>query len=212
MAPATSTRRSFLSLALLLVLIGTALPQTVHAASQAGSSAIPDLTAFVTSVSDGNRKVLRGVYAEGVFALPVVQQTYAAEVSRAAGTATQFGMAQNYGVVGLLAHNNLSGRQFAELKVGQPIILVYGNGRIEAFRVTSILHFQATVPESANSGFKNLDTGKSTDAEGLFRQVYMGTRHVTFQTCIEEAGNSSWGRLFVIAELAASVSVGGATD
>jgi hypothetical protein len=212
MAPASSTRRSLASLALLIVLIGAALPQAVYAAALSDSSAVQDLTSFVSSVSDGNRKVLRGVYAAGTFALPVVQQTYAAEVSRAPETATQFGMAQNYGVVGLLAHNYLSGQEFFELTVGQSISLVYGDGRVEAFRVTRILQFQATIPESANSGFINLDTGKGTDAEGLFRQVYMGSRHVTFQTCIEQAGDSSWGRLFVIAEPAASVSVGGATQ
>ena len=212
MAPATSTRRSLASLALLLVLIGSGLPQTVHAAPRSDSSAIPDLTTFVSTVTDGNRKVIRGVYAEGLFALPIVQQHYAAEVSTAPGTATQFGMAQNYGVVGLLAHNYLSGQEFFELGVGQPINLVYGDGRIEAFRVTRILRFQATIPESANSSFINLDTQKGTDAEGLFRQVYMGSRHVTFQTCIENEGNSSWGRLFVIADPAASVAVGGATN
>ncbi len=212
MAPATSTRRSLVSLALLIVLIGAALPQTVHAAPQAGSSAIPDLTTFISSVTDGNRKVLRGVYAPGVFALPVVQQQYAAEVSKADGTATQFGMAQSYGVVGLLAHNYLSGQKFFELSVGQPISLVYGDGRIEAFRVTRILRFQATIPESANSGFIDLESGKGTDAEGLFRRVYMGSRHVTFQTCIEQAGSSSWGRLFVIAEPTATASAGGAPD
>ena len=212
MAPATSARRSLASLALLLVLIGAALPQTAHAAPQSGGRAIPDLTTFVSTVSDGNRKVLRGVYANGLFALPVVQQQYAAEVSGAADTATQFGMAQSYGVVGLLAHNFLSGRQFFELAVDQPINLVYGDGRIEAFRVTRILRFQATIPESANSGFINLDTKKGTDAEGLFRLVYMGSRHVTFQTCIENQGNSSWGRLFVIAEPVAAMSTGGPTN
>ena len=212
MAPSRSTRRSLASLALLLVLIGAALPQTVHAAPQSGGRAIPDLTTFVASVTDGNRKVLRGVYADGLFALPVVQQHFAAEVSTAPGTTTQFGMAQSYGVVGLLAHNYLSGREFSELAVGQPVNLVYGDGRIEAFQVTRILRFQATIPESANSGFIDLDTAKGTDAEGLFRRVFMGSRHVTFQTCIDNEGNSSWGRLFIIAEPAIPVAIGGSTN
>jgi len=34
----------------------------------------------------------------------------------------------------------------------------------------------------------------------LFRLVYRGERHITFQTCIEAYGNGSWGRLFVIAK------------
>ena len=33
----------------------------------------------------------------------------------------------------------------------------------------------------------------------MFKRVYAGDRHVTFQTCIQEEGISSWGRLFVVA-------------
>ena len=34
----------------------------------------------------------------------------------------------------------------------------------------------------------------------MFKLAYLGDRLVTFQTCIEAYGNSSWGRLFVVAE------------
>jgi len=33
----------------------------------------------------------------------------------------------------------------------------------------------------------------------MFDRAYEGGRHVTFQTCIAAEGNSSWGRLFIIA-------------
>jgi len=33
----------------------------------------------------------------------------------------------------------------------------------------------------------------------MFKRVYTGDRHVTFQTCIYAEGTSSWGRLFVVA-------------
>jgi hypothetical protein len=33
----------------------------------------------------------------------------------------------------------------------------------------------------------------------MFKRVYFGDRHVTFQTCIEKDGALSWGRLFIIA-------------
>jgi len=33
----------------------------------------------------------------------------------------------------------------------------------------------------------------------MFQRVYLGDRHMTFQTCISAYGNSSWGRLFIIA-------------
>ena len=186
--PQAPTRRSFASLALLLVLIGTALPQTVHAASQANSSAIPDLTTFVSSVTrwqpQGTARRLRQRRLRPAGgAADVRGRRFPGGRD---GDPVRHG-AERTGLSDLLAHNYLSGQQFFELTVGQPINLVYGDGRIEAFRVTRILRFQATIPESANSGFINLDTGKGTDAEGLFRQVYMGSRHVTFQTCIEEA-------------------------
>jgi hypothetical protein len=38
------------------------------------------------------------------------------------------------------------------------------------------------------------------NAEQMFKRVYFGDRHVTFQTCIESNGELSWGRLFIIAE------------
>ena len=128
------------SLLVLLVLIGVrGLPQTAPSAPRSDSSAIPDLTTFVSTVTDGNRKVLRGVYAEGVFALPGRAAALQLEVSTAPDTVTQFGMAQNYGVIGLLAHNWLSGRISSSWPLGSRIDLVYGDGRIETFRVTRIL-------------------------------------------------------------------------
>jgi hypothetical protein len=33
----------------------------------------------------------------------------------------------------------------------------------------------------------------------MFKRVYFGDRHLTFQTCIAKDGEASWGRLFVIA-------------
>jgi hypothetical protein len=41
-------------------------------------------------------------------------------------------------------------------------------------------------------------------ARQVFKRVYAGERHVTFQTCIERLGNRSWGRLFVLAVPAAT--------
>jgi hypothetical protein len=36
-------------------------------------------------------------------------------------------------------------------------------------------------------------------AQQMFERAYAGVRHLTFQTCIAARGNSSWGRLFVVA-------------
>ena len=109
-------------------------------------------------------------------------------------------MASQYGNVGLLAHNNLAGKFFSGLAVGQQVRLVYGDGKTETFVITEILRYQALQPTSPYSSFRNLDkTDDTLTAEQMFKRAYLGDRHMTFQTCIEAYGNPSWGRLFVIA-------------
>jgi len=195
-----SSRRCLSWLVLLLVFGGLALPRPVSAAPGPASRPVRDLATFVTSVVNGDGQALRGVYAPGILALAVVQQPYASFVSAAPETATQFGMAAAQGVVGLLAHNFLSGQDFFRLGIGQRILLVYGDGSLQSYLVTYIYRYRATKPESVYSSFVDLDTDITTDAAGLFRRVYTGGKHVTFQTCIAGEGNPSWGRLFVVAE------------
>jgi len=170
-------------------------PITAQAAS------LPSFLDFSKSVQNGDAKVLRGVYVSNVMALPVVQQPYgnAGYVSNNDGEATQFRMATQFGNTGLLAHNHLSGKSFSQLAAGQEIRLVYGDGHVEYFVVTEVLRYQALQPTSPYSSFSNLDKEETLSAEGMFKRVYFGDRHVTFQTCIEKDGELSWGRLFVIA-------------
>jgi hypothetical protein len=200
MAPRSFTRRLSVLSFLLVFLTSAALPLTASAAPASDVAAIPDLTTFTASVINGNRKVLRGIHVEGLFAYPVVQQGYSMEVSELPATLTQFGWASSYGVTGILAHNWLTGADFSRLRVGQKIHLVYGDGRTEAYWVNHLYRYQATIPESTYSQFIDLETGKGNDAEGVFRKFYMGSGHVTFQTCIAKDGQLSWGRLFVVAE------------
>jgi hypothetical protein len=79
--------------------------------------------------------------------------------------------------------------------------LVYGGGKVEYFVITEILQYQALQPTSQWSEFHDLAdaNNKTITAEQLFKRVYTGPRHITFQTCIEAEGNLSWGRLFVLA-------------
>lgn len=167
----------------------------------AQAASLPSFLDFSKSVQNGDANTLRGVYVSNVMALPVVQQpsSNAGYVSSNDGEATQFGMASQFGNVGLLAHNHLSGKSFSQIAVGQEIRLVYGDGRVEYFVVTEVLHYQAIQPTNPYSSFRNLDRDETLTAEGMFKRVYFGDRHVTFQTCIAAEGNSSWGRLFVIA-------------
>ena len=164
---------------------------------------LPTFTDFSKTVQNGKATDLRGVYVSDVLALPVVQQpsNNAGYVSSTDGEATQFRMASQYGNIGLLAHNHLSGKLFAQLAAGQEVRLVYGDGKVETFVVLEVLKYQALQPNSPYSEFRNMNDSKSKtlSAEQMFKRVYFGDKHVTFQTCIEKDGSLSWGRLFVIA-------------
>ena len=149
--------------------------------------------------SDGD--ILRGVSVANVLDLPVVQQPIDNPyyVSNRNGEATQFSMVSQYGNIGLLAHNTLSGKHFSKLALGQEVRLDYGNGRVKYFVIEQILRFQALQPESVSSTFRNLDRNETLSASEMFNRVYVGGHRLVFQTCIEADGNVSWGRLFVVA-------------
>jgi hypothetical protein len=159
------------------------------------------LAEFSQSVQNGDANVLRGVYVANVLNLPIVQQPADRPyyVSNRNGEITQFGMASRYGSIGLLAHNTLSGKTFSNLKIGQEVQLVYGDGSVEYFEIRQILHFQAMEPESVSSSFRNLDRNEVLSAGEMFNRAYVGGQRLVFQTCIEGEGNVSWGRLFAIA-------------
>lgn len=164
-------------------------------------SAVTDFPAFYNPIQSGEVDVLRGVYVPNVLALPIVQQPADDPyyVSNHDEEVTQFPTVSQYGNIGLLAHNNLSGQAFSKLSVGQEVELVYGDGRIEKFVITEVLRFQALQPQSQQSSFLNLDNSETLSANQMFDRVYTGSHHLTFQTCIKANGNMSWGRLFVVA-------------
>ena len=180
------------------------LPMVVNGAGEAttpSAAPMPSSDAFITSVADGQAGVVRGVYVPGVLALPVRQQpadnpTY---VSPENGVATQFAAAASLGVTGLLAHNYLAGAKFFKLAEVQDVLIVYGDGAVKRYRVTAIYRYQALDPYSPYSDFVDLSTGETKSLGEVFNLVYGGGDHVTFQTCIENNGVSSWGRLFVVA-------------
>ncbi len=197
----TQTLRTSLNTSLLLALFACLLFNPIPAQALGNGEALPDFTEFSKTVQNNQANVLRGVYVPDVLALPVVQQPTgnAGYVSFTDGELTQFNMAAQFGNVGILAHNNLSGRLFSQLAVGQQVRLVYGDGKVEYFVITQVLSFQALQPASPYSSFLDLKNNDKLTAEQVFKKVYTGDRHVTFQTCIAGPGSSSWGRLFVIA-------------
>jgi len=135
-------------------------------------------------------------------AFPVVQQPSgnASYVSTNANVLTQFGTASQYGSTGLLAHNTLAGANFYNLKTGDVISIIYGDGSIDLFRITQIQEYQALDPYSPYSNFVDLSNpGVQLSSTDLFYHTY-GLGHVlVLQTCLSKNGNDSWGRTFVIA-------------
>jgi len=197
MASRINSHRLVVSLSLLLALLLTGVPQPVSAGGLS-ETALPKLTDFIDSVKNGEATIVRGIYADNLFALPVIQQpsSNAGFVSTQDNTLTQFGLAAQFGTLGFLAHNNLSGKYYSRLAPGQQIVLVYGDGHLKYFKVETTRRYQALTPSSPYSDFKDLDTQKT-----------LTPGEIVFQTCIESNGNSSWGRLFVIAQPALAPGV-----
>ncbi len=193
--------RFILNLSLLLFILAAMLPSPISAAAMGDHTNLPTFPDFSQTVQNGQANVLRGVYVNDVLALPVVQQPSgnAGFVSSSDDKTTQFRMASQFGNIGLLAHNHLAGRSFSQLAIGDEVLMIYGDGRVEHFVVQEVLKYQALQPNSPYSSFRNLDKNETINAEQMFKRVYFGDYHVTFQTCIDAEGNASWGRLFVIA-------------
>jgi hypothetical protein len=191
--------RIFAGALICMLLCAFTLPAQVYAKDI--PNPLPNLNTFIETVTDGNASALRGVYVANVMALAIVQQPVGnpGYVSTAESVATQFSIATEVGNVGLLAHNTQAGIFFSSIKQGDRIILVYGDGRIESFMANNIQRYQALDPLNPYSEFKDVDTQITFTAEELFNSVYRGEYHLTLQTCIENNGNSSWGRLFIVA-------------
>jgi len=176
------------------------LPETVKP-DNAGM--IKSVDTFSKTLLNGNSQQIVGVFVANTLAFPIQQQPAgnAAFVSTQADTVTQFAAASNYGSIGLIAHNNLAGAQFSDLKVDERIILVYGDGSQQQFEITEIDEYQALSPYSPYSNFVDLDVPETTlSATSLFMKVYNPDDRLVMQTCIEKDGVDSWGRLFIIAE------------
>ncbi len=164
----------------------------------------PLLDTLIENLKNGQAWQVVGVYVEDVLQLRVVQQPSSdpAYVSTIQNAATYFALVnQVTGNTGLLAHNYLAGAYFFNLQPGQVVILIYGDGRTEEYEVSGMQEYQALNPTSPTSNFVNLDSGETLSSTDLFYRVYGGGARTTFQTCIAQGNESSWGRLFVIAPL-----------
>ena len=141
------------------------------------------------------------VSAPGIFSFPILQQPEdeAAYVSRRIGQLTQFRLASQNGVTGLLAHNYLSGKEFYRLEIGQEIRVMYSDQHEGRYQVASIHHFQKVQPSKLYSDYLDLETRQRMSSTQVFERFYSRGPQVTFQTCLENEGRLDWGILLVIA-------------
>lgn len=161
------------------------------------------LTSFMVNVAKSGSTQIAGIYADRNFAFSITQQPASQPgfVSTTPDVVTQFSLASNYGSIGIVAHNYLAGTSFFNLKSGQELFLVHGNGKIDRYAVTEIRQYQALTPNSPYSSFVNLSAPDVTITyKQLFYETYGLDGHLILQTCIEKDGSDSWGRYFVIAE------------
>jgi hypothetical protein len=194
--------RAMLNLSLLALNISLAFHFIPLSTSEGIGSRSKNFRDFSNSLERGGTDILRGVYVSNTLALPIVQQPAGDSnyVSGKNGEATQFATASQYGNIGLLAHNFLSGKSFSQLAIGQEVRLLFDDGHVEYFVISEILRYKALEPGNPYSNFQNLSNQDEILSAGeMFNRVYVGKHHVTFQTCIAADGKSSWGRLFVVA-------------
>lgn len=174
---------------------------TVTLITDSDTSALPAFDQFVQDITNGNGSQPVGVYVEGQFQYPIVQQPSndPAWVTSNFGEVTEFRIVrQHTGNEGLIAHNYLAGGSFYSLQPGDVAELIMGDGSVVEFEIYEIHSFQALSPNSALSDFLNLDTGEKLTASDLFYRVYGGDMTLTFQTCINRDNISTWGRTFII--------------
>ncbi len=157
---------------------------------------------FVQDLKNGKHDQVVGLWVENILALRVIYQPASKPgfVSTEDETATYFlypwKKAGNYG---FLAHNYLAGRYFFNIKIGDVITVVFGDGDYEDFEVTEVKEFQALQPDSPYSDYIDLQTGEQLTVSNVFIEVYMGDFHTTLQTCIANGKETEWGRHFTIA-------------
>jgi hypothetical protein len=183
----------------------TASPGSPSTATQPATHSpqpnLPSLESFITQVARGEAGTLVGIYVKDLMALPIVQQPGGdpAYIDRTDGTATQFYKAGLFDAIGLLAHNDLSGRYFFEITKGTNLVLVYADGKTAHYTVTEIGDYQRLTLSDLRSDFVDLATSQRMSVDEVFAHYYQQKGALTLQTCVAQNGISDWGVRFILA-------------
>ena len=137
------------------------------------------------------------VYAPGAFNFEIVGQESDYEVTLQNGAVSLFeGPFIDYGVVGLLGHDFLSGGEFYELERGDRLIMWLEGGGLEAYQITEIWRFQAVGLDYPFQALADLETGSVLSEEEVFEAMYRRPGGLVLQTCID----GGWGLAFWVGE------------
>ena len=181
--------------------------QPPAAGAQAGMAARPGYSTVrqhrpgLARTVTGTARLAKWIDVPDVFSLAVVQQPAGdlVYVSIRRDLVTQFHMASQNGVTGLLAHDFLSGKEFYKLSVGQIINVTYTDDSVRQYQVSSIRSYQKLDPESLHSDYIDLSTQEELSTGQVFDRYYMGKHHLILQTCLPGEGRLDWGLYFVVA-------------
>lgn len=162
---------------------------------------LPSLRNFIRQVHNGQADQIVGLYVPGVLAVQVELQPQDSPfyVTDDPDNVSLFSAPLTDGTVGLLAHSHLAGASFSQLEIHQPALLIFGDGHLLRNYVNRIEAYQALEPSNPYSAFVSLDGGSRWNSQDLFRHIYGSGQQLVLQTCLEQDGQSNWGRLFVIA-------------
>ncbi|MEJ2601503.1 MAG: hypothetical protein P8Z00_24475 [Anaerolineales bacterium] len=86
------------------------------------------------------------------------------------------------------------------MRTGQALNLIFGDGRVQRYRISKIDDFQRLSVTDMRSNFVELKSGSKETTNQVFADFYQGQPHLTLQTCIERNGEWSWGVRFIKAD------------
>ena len=112
-------------------------------------------------------------------------------VTQNPGEVTLYETAYDAGVIGLLAHNDLAGKAFYQLEIGDQLYLDH-----RPYQVVNIIQYQTLNPYE----FLDLQTGEILTGEEAIQAIYLDRPGaLILQTCLEKFSDPDWGLTFWIA-------------
>lgn len=156
---------------------------------------------LMSGVEERFGEATAALYVPDLFGFPILPQPEGEHgfVSAKADRVTQFGLAARHGVVGILAHNYLAGKDFYRLQLGQQLWIAASRHKVQLYQVIQIEAFQKIMRPGQPDRYVELSNDRVWSVAELFARYYTGRPHVVLQTCLEKNGRLDWGLTFIVA-------------